>query len=74
MKQVNFLNQFGSLLPDQLNDTSIDLNDIETTTLLFIGHTISMMDDEAQNYFDKASGKFDDMLIDIVAEKYSIEW
>jgi hypothetical protein len=74
MKKVDFLKQFKSLLPDQLNDTSIDLNDIETTTLIFIGRTISQMEDEAQTYFDRSSGKFDDMLIDIVAEKYKIEW
>jgi len=74
MTKVNFLNQFRSLLPNQLDSTSIDRDDIETTTLLFVGESISRMTKEAQSYFDKASGKLDDLLIDIVAEKYNIEW
>lgn len=74
------MRQFRDLLPATLSDTSIDLNDVETSTLLFVGGIISRMTDEAQlsyDNFDQESGicdTFDDLLISIVADKYKLEW
>lgn len=75
MKKSYFIRQFKSLLPDTISETSIDLNDPETTTLLFIGNIISKMDDLCQDYHDSIDSEMlDDQLISIVAMKYSIEW
>jgi hypothetical protein len=75
MKKADFIREFKALLPDSISDTSIDINDPETTTLLFIGETIVKMGDEYQDYFDSVdSGMIDDQLIQEIAEKYNIEW
>jgi hypothetical protein len=70
-----FLDSFKNLLPDTLSDTSIELDNPETSTLLFIGETISRMSEYLQSWYDGGKpDEFDDVLIDIVAEKYNIEW
>lgn len=70
-----FIKEFQTLLPDSISETSINLDDIESTTLLFIGSTISRMSQINQDYFDSIdSGMLDDQLINIVADKYQIEW
>jgi len=74
MNKQMFLDEFKAILPDSLNHTSIDLDDIETTTLLFTGSQISKMSKRAQDYFDSCSPYLEDMLINIVANKYCIEW
>ena len=80
MKKREFLTQFSLLLPDKLSETSIEPDDIECTTLLFIGETISRMTIEAQSFYDQCDQEsgifdsFDEWLLKIVAKKYKIEW
>lgn len=75
MKKSYFIRSFQALLPDSVLNTTIDINDPESSTLLFIGDVISRMDSECQDYFDSVdSGMLDDQLIQIVATKYGIEW
>lgn len=50
MNKRDFYNQFRSLLPDTFSETPIDLDDVETSTLLFAGSIISKMSDEAQKF------------------------
>ena len=73
--KTEFVKMFRALLPDSISDTSIDINDPETTTLLFIGFIISRMPKKYQEFYDYTdSGMLDDLLIDITARKYQIEW
>lgn len=72
-KQV-FLKEFRAILPDTLSETSIDLENPESTTLFWIGKIISKMSNDAQYWYDTTTVEINDTLIDIVSKKYSIEW
>jgi hypothetical protein len=74
MNKSIFLKEFKTLLPDSINETSINESNIETSTLLYIGYILSNMTKESDNWYFNSVIDIDELLIDIIAKKYKIEW